>query len=402
MTRPRIVYVGTVETRAYARAVGEDLYIGAAAGKMGSVVSALRLAGRRAYLVSLPFPGKAARKAHFAAISTHGDGFPALFLPVSRAPSLRKLRGFFTFALFAARRVRQDDIVLFYNHAAEYLLALVILRLRGIAVYQDIEDAPIAADRGLRGLLTRIGYRAMWRLSSPRKVTVSEQLGRDLGLTDFVAVQGIAAPVGHTGTREAWAQLAQGGPLRLHYGGTLMTSTGLDLFCDMIEILQAKPPEPPQAVTFLVTGVGNFDRLKELANRCPPGLRIEVHGTVNRDCYEALLAGCHAGLSLKLPDDAISSTTFPSKVIEITSRGLALVSFAVSDIGDIFGEDEAFLLREPSSEHLAEVIRAMARHTEAVRTRAEAGKQVTRRRFAPASVGARLADFLEAPQESRR
>ena len=402
MTRERIVYVGMIATRAYARAVGEDLYVGAAAGKMGSVVSALRLAGQRACLVSLPFPGPAASKAQYPAICTHGDGFPALFLPVSRAPVPRKLRGLWTFALFAARRVRQDDIVLFYNHAAEYLLALVILRLRGIAVFQDIEDAPIAADRGLRGLLNRIGYRAMWRLSSPRKVTVSERLGRDLGLTDFVAVQGIAAPVGQADRRQAWAQLAAGGPLRVHYGGTLMTSTGLDLFCDTIEVLRTTPPDGLRGVTFIVTGVGNFDRLKTLVPGCPPGLQIEVHGTVDRDRYEALLASCHAGLSLKLPDDAISSTTFPSKVIEITSRGLALVSFVVSDVGDIFGEDEAFLLRDPGSGYLAEVVRAMARDPEGVLTRAEAGERVARRRFAPASVGARLADFLEARQERRR
>lgn len=392
----RTLYFGMIGSRSYSQAIGEKLYIGAAAEKMGSVILALRIAGRRAWLISLPFPGTSARKANFPAVITHEDGFPALFLPVSRSPALRKLRGFWTFGIFAARRVRQDDIVLFYNHAAEYLLALIILRLRGVAVYQDIEDAPIAADRGLRGVLNRIGYRAMLALSSPRKVTVSEQLGRDMGLREFVAVQGVASQIQSTANRDAWMDLALGGPLRLHYGGSLMASTGLDLFCDMIEVLQTLPWADSRGVVFEVTGIGNFERLRELARGCPAGLRIEPHGTVDRDHYDAVLQRCHAGLSLKLPDEAVSSTTFPSKVIEITSRGLALVSSVVSDVAVIFDEDDAFLLHDLSSKTLAATICEMIADTEEVRRRAEAGQQVAQQRFAPAAVGARLAEFLEA------
>ncbi len=58
LRKPRIFYVGMVCTDAYVKAIREDAFVGAASGKMSSVVSALRLAGRRSVLVSLPFVGK--------------------------------------------------------------------------------------------------------------------------------------------------------------------------------------------------------------------------------------------------------------------------------------------------------------------------------------------------------
>lgn len=390
----RIFYIGMICTEAYVQAIGEDCFIGAAAGKMSAVAAALRRAGRRTVLVSLPFAGGSGGS--LPGRLMRGDGFAALFLPARRSPFVRKALGLFSLGWFAWRRVRRGDTVLFYNHAVEYLLALLILRLRGVAVFQDIEDVPTADDRGMRGLLNRLSFKLMFGLSSARKVTVSDQVGRALNLREFIAVQGIAARIAVDDASGKWERLDAGAPLRVHYGGTLMASTGLDLFCSAVRLLDEPGSEPARRIEFVVTGKGDFDRIRKIAASLRSDrLGIEVFPAAERSAYFDLLDACHASLSLKSPESEISSTTFPSKVIEIASRGLALVSTRVSDVGDIFSDDEAWLLPRFSDGCLADAILDMARNPTNVRRRAEAGQAMARARFAPLAVGRALTGFLE-------
>lgn len=396
---PRIFYVGMVCTSSYVTAIKEDAFVGAASGKISSVVSALRLAGHNAVMVSLPFLGRGTRRQ--PSRLCRGDGFPALFLSVHRSSITRKVFGIITLACFALRRVRPSDTILFYNHAVEYLLALLILRFRGVSVFQDIEDMPISADRGMRGLLNRFGFNVMFALTSTRKVTVSNQVGNALHLSDFLAIQGVASETDAERCSEKWAQLEADAPLRVHYGGSLMVATGLDLFCTAIERLDAASRPNDKIIEFIVTGIGDVERIYDLASALRSDrLRIEVHQEVSRSAYLKLLNSCHVSLSLRSPVSEISCTTFPSKVIEITSHAIALIATRVSDVGDIFNDDEAWLLPHFTPQALTDILLEMARNPADVRRRADAGKAKARLRFSSLSVGSALAEFLKVGQKS--
>lgn len=396
--KPRIFYFGMVNTERYSRRVGEHLYVGAASGKMASVVLALRIVGYQAVLVSLPVLGKTARRRWVGSLVTHGDGFPAVFLAVYRHPVLRKLRGTLTFAAFAARQVRREDVVIVYNHELEYVLALLILRLRGILPFQDIEDAPTNEDLGLRGLLNRAGYRITVMLTSPRKIIVSNQLARLLSYPDYFAIQGIFLPPPQdqpATDQSKWCTLRSGGPLLVHFGGTLMASTGVDLFCEMVQGLSARQSTLPRPVQFIVTGIGETGKIEELRKRLPPGkVSVDLHAGAPRDQYFALLAKCHASLALKSPESEISSTTFPSKVVEIASRGLAVVTTVVSDVPEFFDASNAYVLRDFKALELIEIIELMAHTPDTVVARAAAGLELAQQRFSAASTGAGLVKFL--------
>lgn len=393
LRKPRTFYVGMVCTSAYVSATGADALVGAAAGKMSSVVSALRLTGRRAMLVSLPFVGNSSKRQRGRIC--RGDGFPAVFLPVYGSAILRKFVGVFTLAWFCLRWARRGDIFLFYNHSFEYILALFVLRLRGIAVFQDIEDVPTSDDSGLRGLILRTSWYLMFRLASQRKVTVSNQVGRTLGLREFIAIQGVAPPVDTIAGSRKWVDLSGGAPLRIHFGGTLTPSTGSELFCASVAQLDASP-EPRLKIEFIVTGFGDLERIRQLAcNIRSSELAIEVHEEVTRAKYFELIESCHASLSLKRPESEIANTTFPSKVIEISGRGICLIATQVSDVGDIFSPEEAWLLTEYNEESLSKILRQMAGQPDEVRRRAAAGQKLTQARFAPVVIGQALGSFLE-------
>lgn len=391
---PRIFYVGQICTDAYVKMIQEDAFVGAASGKMSSVVSALRLAGQNAILVSLPFVGRGSRRQ--PGRLCRGDGFPALFLPVRIYPVMRKALGIFSMAWFAMRRVRQYDTILFYNHGIEFFFALVILRFRGISVFQDIEDVPTSAEYGLRGFINRFGFSVMFKLSSARKVTVSNEVGNTLHLRDFLAIPGIAVGADDKKSLEKWAQLDAGGPLIVHYGGTLMASTGLEIFCAAVAQLDAVIQPTDRCIKIIVTGIGDLERVRILAKGLQSDkLFIEVYQGVSRSLYLDLLDSSHASLSLKNPNFEISRTTFPSKVIEITSRGISLIATRISDVGDIFNDDEAWLLPQFTSQALTDILLEMVRSPAKVKIRADAGKAKVMMRFAPLAVGRALAEFLK-------
>lgn len=79
----RIFYFGMVNTEAYSQLISEPLFVGAASGKMTGVILALRAAGQRAILVSLPNLNKEGSPKLIATKLIHGDGYPAFFFQSS-------------------------------------------------------------------------------------------------------------------------------------------------------------------------------------------------------------------------------------------------------------------------------------------------------------------------------
>lgn len=397
MRKPRLFYIGMVCTEAYVAAIGEDAYVAAAAAKMTAISSALRKVGKRSVLVSLPFVGKGSLRQRGRAL--RGDGFPSYFLPVWRFALIRKIFGTFALARFAVCVIKQGDTVLFYNHALEYLLALIILKYRGISVFQDIEDVPTGKEAGVRWLIEVLCYRVMCNLTSPHKITVSNQIGRCLEIGEFLAVHGVATPSVSTHVDPRWARLSSGGALRVHFGGSILPSTGLDLFCDTVMNLECHSRRLARDVIFIVTGKGDLDRVRGLSASLRSGrLQIQVHEGVERAGYYELFHSCHASLSLKCPEGELAGTTFPSKVIEIASAGLALIATSVSDVGDIFKEDEAWIMQSANADVLSSIIMEMAADPIEILRRASAGQLSIQRRFGPSVVGASLASFLDLRQ----
>lgn len=394
--RNRVFYVGMITPDAYGRAVGEAVFSGAAERKMISVVRAMRSVGLRALIVSLPFVGTGSKRAFYGPVMTSDDGCPAVFVATLRSKYLRKILGPFFLAAFFWRRIRPDDRVILYNHAVEYLLALVLLRMKGVSVYQDIEDVPHPGERGLRGTLNHLGFALTSRLTERRKVVVAEHVAHSLGLKDYLVIRGVASPAPAVVCAAKWAELHSGKALKLHYGGSLMHDTGVNLFCAAVEMLAQDADRLARPVVLHVTGSGSLNEIREVQARiaCNGKVRLDVQEKLSRRDYDALIASCHASLSLRRPGAGISNTTFPSKVIEITERGVALVSSDRGDVITIFEDQSAFLLSNYEASELAATIADMTRDPARLERVARAGQEVCLRTFSPQSVGKEMARLL--------
>jgi glycosyltransferase involved in cell wall biosynthesis len=197
-----------------------------------------------------------------------------------------------------------------------------------------------------------------------------------------VASPAAALPRDFSGTAE----------LIVHIGGSLQEDTGADLLAAAVRCLRTLP-DPPR-MRLVVTGGGeSASELERLATE--PGLpKVDFLGKVSRAKYLEVLSGAHVGLALKLKLGPLSDTTFPSKVIEITSMGLLLVSTRVSDVPALFGEDGVIYVEDETPAGLAEILQRISNDRLPLREIALRGQRQVQELCSEARVGKALKNFF--------
>lgn len=393
----RIYYLGMINTPGYASKVGLPLLVGAGAAKMEAVARALRQVGADAWIVSMPVLGRGAAKRYAGAATIWEDGLPVMFFATMAHPVLRKLMGMAQFMWFCATRVRRGDKVILYNHALEYFLGLLVLRLRGMVPFLDVEDVPRDDEPGWQGTLNRVVFLATLKLVARRKILVSSRIAENLKVNEFCVVYGAVDGTGFAlpSALQRWEKVCAGDVLRLHYGGSLSRDTGLELFCAAVRLLARDPAMAGKSLRILVSGFGGEAELGALQKDCE-GAWVEIQRMqhLDRGAYCAEFEKCHVALSLRIPGSTLAETTFPSKVVEISSKGLLLISTRVSDVSEIFDDSSAILLEQASAEELARHIRRIVENPHGMGCIAARGQERAAKVFEARAVGARLMEFL--------
>ena len=391
-----VYYLGMVNSPAYCQHSGVSLYVGAAFKKMAGVIMGLKHSRVNAQLLSLPFLDNANSPFMVQQCVLSEDGFKAIYFTTFRNRICRKFFGSLSLAWFSLTSLSQDDIVLVYNHAPEYFLFLCLLRFRGISAYHDIEDVPISSDNTIEGFVERLFFRLTFLLTCKRKIVVSRQAANLLKLRNYLVINGVFTNrpgcIDDAGSK--WTNLLSGGRLCIHYGGTLCAETGLDLFIKALNILD-ESYTGSRPIAFFVSGIGNIGRVSDLAN-CLINHRIKVSVSPKAPLaqYENIVSLCHVSLSLRSPNAPISSTTFPSKVIEASSRGLALITTDVSDMRQVYDDRSAFFLSGFDPHELSNLISLIASDSESIYATSCAGRDQVNKRFSPEVVGKSLKSFL--------
>lgn len=397
---PRFFYCGMVNTPGYSAMLDEPLHMGAASNKMVAVVRAMRDAGSRTYLLSLPVLGRSAHRRYVPSVIMRSEGIPQIFLSTMANPYFRKIHAVFGFAFFCIVHVAKHDRIILYNHAVEYLLGLLILVIKGNKPILDIEDAPRGDETGWRGLIGRPLFNVFNKLVSEQKITVSETLANMLDLNNYCVVYGATRhkAIASMSTEKLSCKAGNiSEPLRIHYGGTLTADTGVDLFCEAIDQFVKLLRRETCYVCFVVTGFGSEKKINALKTRClNSGVRISHYPDLSPKEYLDQFRRCHAALSLKLPDSEMAITTFPSKVVDITTYGLLLISTRASDVPLLFDDSCAILLPEATPDALANAIMAIVNDPLHMQQVARHGAQRARELFDSNAVGKRINDFITA------
>lgn len=364
--------------------------VGAASQKVAGMAAGVRSQARKTFIVSSPIVTASRTQKLFKGFACREGRVACAYLPSISIRGLNRLFSAFVYLWFAWREMKSDDSVVLYNYFPEYILVAAWLRLRNgrERVVIDLEDGPRTDENDLRGFSNRLSFRILTRLCSKKTIVVSRQLATVLGLNDVCVVNGVSADVKLRA--RAFRQ-----PVMFLYGGSIQLETGLQLFAEAVRLFAAEHRELAGQVHFVVTGFGGTETLNALAQEVGlAGVVVSVRQDIGPDEYRRVLAEADVGMSLRIPGDQINGTTFPSKVIELASHGLLLLTTEVSDIALLFDQHTAAILPQATPRVLSDSIAAIVRDPERYAQVAAAGQQVIAALCSRGSVGRRLVEFL--------
>jgi glycosyltransferase involved in cell wall biosynthesis len=351
-SRPSIIF--------YGNAVGEDLIAEraivsdspAATRKMTAVCLALRTAGLRPLMVSMGRGRTGCDKQTFKARCGRIGRIPVVYGPL-RPDKLTSLPTTVLWLCGIALRLsrRRGVVHLFYNQLLLYLPALAILRLRGSRTALDLEDGPtgvpIPAHRGNAPDSLFAPFINSGSLIACRALSEATTIRPTLPVYGSIAG---CVPLSTSDQRDV---------LEVLYSGSIQPDAGSDMLIDAVHILRQATSARP--IRIHVTGSGpGLQSLTKVAGD-DRGVEVQLHGRAPLHVYQALLAQCSVGLSLKLARGPYAQTTFPSKTIEYAEYGLALVTTDISDVRGLFG-DSALYIHDDSAQALADHLIWLSRH----------------------------------------
>lgn len=368
--------------------------VGAASHKVAGMAAGIRSHARRPVIVSSPIVTASGGRLFFNGFTCQDGRLACVYLPAISVRGLNRVFSAFGYLWFALRQIRRDDVVVLYNYFPEYIPVAAWLhwRLGRERVILDLEDGPRDDEKNLRGFIGRCSLRILKRFCSERAIVVSRQLAQALKLDDVCVVNGVCADV-------VPRDRAFGLPVLFLYGGSIESGTGLDLFTATVREFANQHRELASQVRFVVTGFGGTAQLGVLAREvADAGVRVDVLQDLGAAEYRGMLAQADVGLSLKMPGSNLAATTFPSKVVELASYGLLVLTTDVSDVGLLFDDATAVVLRDATPAELAAKIAAIARDPERFRRIAEAGQRAINTRCGRRQVGTRLIEFLRVGQ----
>jgi glycosyltransferase involved in cell wall biosynthesis len=387
---PRQFFFAPIVLPRYNRRNDQKFLVGAASHKVSGMTAGVRSQASPSIIVSSPIVTGSRGPRHFGSFVCRDQRLACAYLPAISLRGLNRVFAAFVYLGFAVRRIRAGDGVVFYNYFPEYVPAALFLRWRlgRDKVVMDLEDGPRADEKTLRGYVNRLSLRLMSRVCSPRAIVVSQQLAEVMRIDDACVVNGVSPD---TQPQRA----AFGKPVTFLYGGSIESGTGLDLFAAALRELALTRPELGPRMHFVVTGYGGGAELSLLSQELAvQGFRLDVRQDIGPDEYQRILARADVGLSLRLPGDVLNATTFPSKVIELASNGLLLLTTDISDISLLFDGDTAAILPEANPVLLAKQLAAIAADPPRYERIAAAGQQRIVEQCSRHSVGRRLVEFL--------
>jgi glycosyltransferase involved in cell wall biosynthesis len=211
---------------------------------------------------------------------------------------------------------------------------------------------------------------------------LGQQLNRVPALVCYGVVNNVNLP------RQDWRL----GRLQILFSGTLLEEVGSKLLINAVRMLRQKQPHLVEKLHFVVTGKGPFAAaFRELAAQVPDWLSFGE--SLSRRSYLEVISSCHIGLSLRLAAHEMSTTTFPSKVVEYAQHGLLVLTTRASDVPLLFG-DGALYLEDETAPALVAILTSLPDRKKELYEIASRGRARVLMRCSPETVGAGISDLL--------
>lgn len=361
----------------------------AASRKIFLLCNAIKNAGVRVVVISLGRGRQNGTGRYFGSTARRVNGIAVVYLPFFHFPVLSELLSLVSLVpmFFRIRFAKGMQVALFYNRMPSYLVGLTIARALNIKTILDLEDGATAVDGwSLRSIKSRLLTGYFDSLCSGGALLACSALEDKTKLRPTLCCYGTCE------TSEV-AIGEKNFPITVLLGGTVSSDTGANLLISAIKTLRETSPKWADRVQFEITGKGDciahFRALAEDVN-IP---KVIVHGRTTDDEYQRLLGRTQIGLALKPNCGELADTTFPSKVIELASHGILVLTTDISDVRKVLGAGAVYLTKD-DPQLLIEQLQWIVEKRAEANTMALSGKHSVEALCSPKRVGQALDQFL--------
>jgi len=357
----------------------------AATKKVFGLCQALQVSGMATTVLSMGRGRQNGSGGKFIAQKRNIDHIQVIYAAFWHVPFVTHFVTAFSLMALLGKYVRRHGVLLLvYNRCWHYIPALFLAKVFRMNCFLDLEDGWIRKKSVAQKMLTIFFD---WACNAG-SILACEALEGQVKTRHNIVCYGTASI--SKDVRRQW----HGGKLQVLFGGSLCEGTGTSLFIRAVKVFIHQYPSHIDALHIVVVGFGDMsENLRSFAMQTN-GL-VEFRGSVSNKEYQQLLDESHVGLCLKLTSGPFHDSTFPSKVIEISSHGLLVLSTPVSDVPKLFSSENALLLPSDSPEKLAEAWHWMVTNRQTVEKLASKGRLMALEAFSSESVGSKAGRFFE-------
>jgi len=389
-TQQRIAYLCNAmdETMRLQRQITTDS--SAATNKVLAIADALRLAGITCTVLSLGRGRQNSTGSWYLSRARRSGKSASVYCAFLHFPLLTHIVTALSLTMLVVRLAQKSPslTLLSYNRSYHYVPALVVARVLKVRSYLDLEDGyTLDGFDPIRDLKNKI-TRSLFRWLCPHGVMVANSgLARQLDRTPGLVCYGVAT--NEIPPSQDWCSAR----LQVLFSGTLLKEVGCKLLVEAVEMLRIQQPDLVRELHFVVTGKGPYaSEFRALAAQAPDW--VSFGESLPRRDYLKAISNCHIGLSLRLGIHEMSSTTFPSKVVEYAQYGLLVVSTRTSDVPLLFGDD-ALYLEDETATALADMLASLPERRHELHGIASRGRARVLMHCSPEAVGAEIGNLLK-------
>lgn len=362
----------------------------AASKKIFLMALALKQAGVKVVILSMGRGSQNNDGKYFKSKIVRHRGIPIVYAPFSQKPIISQLISFISlpYLLYRMNKFRGTSITIFYNRTTAYISALLMSSVIGYKRVLDLEDGEFFPKEklSLHLLYNKCKSILYTRLCNGGTILACRALSTGHiknELCYFGAIEQCSSEI-------SWQSDSS---IKFILGGTVSYDTGAGNLIEAIRILRKKDELWARKLEFVITGKGDcIEHFKKLSmdNAFPI---VKVAGRLSDEEYSLMINRCNVGMALKPNKGILANTTFPSKVIELASAGLLVLTSDISDVRHVL-KDGAIYLNDDSVDTLLKSLKYISQDTSSCIDIAKKGILYVNESCSMKKAGSNLSEYL--------
>lgn len=363
----------------------------ASSRKIFLMAKALKHAGDYVTILSMGRGHANGSRRYFSSKVKKNQGVPIIYAPFSERRFISEVISLLSLPcmLFRMRGLSATTSVIFWNRTSAYMPALLTSYLLGFSRVLDLEDGDLPVTRWSLKELYITSKRLFYNIfCSYGAIIACKELASTLGSKPHFCYYGVTENVFEPKLFDSSSKII------FLMCGTVSYDTGALTLFHAIKLLKDLDEPWANRLEFVITGKGDcIQPFVELmnSNRAPS---VRVTGRLNDNEYNDILSSAHVGLALKQVTGPLATTTFPSKVIEMASAGLLVLTTDISDVRSVFGNDGAIYLSDDNPKSLFNKVRWIVDNPMLASSINKKGTEVMKAKFSLFPCGEALRTFL--------